>query len=81
MASVVADDIKKVLGKDTRQRNVGKAGLEFLLSMGLTVKDPGDRIKMIIEAYPYALAGGLSFGRGHGGSSGQRLERIRQSRF
>lgn len=54
MAPAVAEDIKRVLGRDPRLRAVEKVGLEFLLSMGLLVKDPSDRAKVLVESLNFA---------------------------
>ena len=55
MAVAVSDDIKRTLGRDRRLEHVEAIGLEFLLSMGLLVRDPGERVRVLIEALPFAV--------------------------
>lgn len=55
MVGAVSADIKSALGNDPRLRLVNKAGLEFLLSMGLLVNDPSDRCRVLVESMHWAV--------------------------
>lgn len=46
LAYVVGAEIKQVI-REQRHLSMNKAGLEFLMSMGLTVKDPGERAHLL----------------------------------
>lgn len=54
----VADDLKRIFGRDPIFRHATRTELEFLLSMGLHVKDPSDRVKLLTEAMVYVRVHG-----------------------
>lgn len=52
---IVKREIMRVLGNDRRLGLVGDEGAEFLLSMGLTVKDASQRAQLLAESLPFAV--------------------------
>ena len=53
--TAVGDDIRRLMDSDRRVRQMDKSGLSFLMAMGLTVSDPGDRVALLCAAVPYAF--------------------------
>lgn len=49
----VAGDIKRIFGNDPVLRHATRTELEFLMSMGLAIKDPSDRAKCLSESFVY----------------------------
>lgn len=55
---VVADDMRRIFGRDPRMRDLTKVDLEFLLSMGLLVKDPSERVTILQESFKFCCVVG-----------------------
>jgi hypothetical protein len=52
LAEIVKKEIIRVLGND---RRLALAGAEFLLSMGMLVKDPSDRAQVLTMSLPWTM--------------------------
>lgn len=49
-------EVLRVLGNDRRLRLVGDEGADFLVSMAMLVKDPGERARLLVLSLPWAVA-------------------------
>lgn len=47
---MVGEQIKTLMGRDPSYQLMKNADLEFLMSMGLLVADPSDRVKILRDA-------------------------------
>jgi hypothetical protein len=74
-AAVVAGELKRLVDRDGRFRRVSRPGVEFLLSMGLTVTDSGDRADLFHRAVGYAGLVGAYSGASLAGNSRANLRR------
>lgn len=54
MAPVIAEEIRRVVRDPSRYARVG---LEFMLSMGLLMRDPSERVALLRLIAPYARPG------------------------
>jgi hypothetical protein len=47
MVKLVGDEIARLMERDRRFRFVSKTGMEFLVAMGLLVRDPAERARVM----------------------------------